>query len=541
MGLEAIASGISWELVLLCGLSLSVGWGIRGNFGHEYGAAIPGALAAMAAVLLSGRPDWWERAHYFAMFGALGWSFGGSMSYMQVVGFTHSGHAPSVLYGYANLFVIGFLWAFMGGLGTALPAFLSDGELGLFLVPLCAVFAAWSLQAVVVDKWCRPPRDRRHESPLYWFDTDWLGALGALVATLIVAASRGGFDLATFLLLHLSIGWYIGFLVLVNLLGLRMTPPRGDNWSGCVGMAAGALVFCIRTGLEWVAVAGLIAGVLGGFGYAFAQLLKLLCVKTRVETNWHSVLEQLQGLFHGVGLAVAMGVLSVAAPGIVRSGQSGTWMGAFAVGFVLIGLTYLNHRKVALTWVEKVDSLPERPLGLPVAGWLRGSRGWIGWMELFFLAMGLALYLILRTHASTPLSILPATAVGKAQLLYLVFLWWVVVMNFDRAIVCFTPQRLVTEGVINFNAIVCTVMVALWPAVVGVRLALGAGQMPDFCVIMPAVWWGGALAAAGILLLWGATYAVCGREHVAHAGLHIRFGPRKTAVSERPREGEKHP
>ena len=43
-------------------LALSIGWGIRGNFGHEYGAMIPGALAAMAVVLLSGRSDWLARS-----------------------------------------------------------------------------------------------------------------------------------------------------------------------------------------------------------------------------------------------------------------------------------------------------------------------------------------------------------------------------------------------------------------------------------------------------------------------------------------------
>src|SRR5215510_1857859 len=93
---------------LLTGLSLSIGWGIRGNFGHEYGAMIPGALAALAVVLMSGRPDWWRRAHYFAMFGAIGWSFGGSMSYMHVIAYTHSGHWPSQLYGFACLGVLGF-------------------------------------------------------------------------------------------------------------------------------------------------------------------------------------------------------------------------------------------------------------------------------------------------------------------------------------------------------------------------------------------------------------------------------------------------
>src|SRR5271166_2220566 len=101
--------------VVLCALSLSLGWGIRGNFGHAHGAMIPGALATLAAVLMSGREDWWRRSAFFAMFGALGWAFGGRMSYMQVIAYTHSGHAPSQLYGFACLCVIGFLWAALGG------------------------------------------------------------------------------------------------------------------------------------------------------------------------------------------------------------------------------------------------------------------------------------------------------------------------------------------------------------------------------------------------------------------------------------------
>jgi hypothetical protein len=68
------------SLILLTALSLSVGWGIRGNFGHEYGAMIPGALAAMGGVLLAGREDWWRRIAHFGFFGALGWSFGLSLA-----------------------------------------------------------------------------------------------------------------------------------------------------------------------------------------------------------------------------------------------------------------------------------------------------------------------------------------------------------------------------------------------------------------------------------------------------------------------------
>src|SRR5438132_8492912 len=141
----------TWLLVLLTGLTLSIGWGIRGNFGHEYGAMIPGALVAMAVVLLSGREDWWRRIAYFGMFGALGCSFGGSISYMQVIAYTHSGHSGSVLYGFACLFVIGFVWAAMGGAGTALPVFLDRQRLTEFFAPLIAIFVAWWLQDVFQD------------------------------------------------------------------------------------------------------------------------------------------------------------------------------------------------------------------------------------------------------------------------------------------------------------------------------------------------------------------------------------------------------
>jgi hypothetical protein len=45
-------------LVILTALSVSIGWGIRGQFGHEYGAALAGAIGGMSVALLSGREDW---------------------------------------------------------------------------------------------------------------------------------------------------------------------------------------------------------------------------------------------------------------------------------------------------------------------------------------------------------------------------------------------------------------------------------------------------------------------------------------------------
>jgi len=132
--------GVASPIVILPALALSIGWGIRGNFGHEHGAMIPGALAAMAAVLVTSRADWHRRVAFFALFGALGWAFGGSMSYGQVLGYTHCGDPPNVLYGFASLYLIGFLWGAMGAAGTALPAYLSRERLTEILPPFLWFF-----------------------------------------------------------------------------------------------------------------------------------------------------------------------------------------------------------------------------------------------------------------------------------------------------------------------------------------------------------------------------------------------------------------
>lgn len=62
-----------WQFLLLAGLSVSIGWGVRGQFGHEYGAALAGALGGMAVALLADRPDWCNRIAYFAALRAIGW------------------------------------------------------------------------------------------------------------------------------------------------------------------------------------------------------------------------------------------------------------------------------------------------------------------------------------------------------------------------------------------------------------------------------------------------------------------------------------
>jgi len=140
--------------------------------------------------------------------------------------------------------------ATFGGAGAALPAFLTRERLTGFFVPLTAVFAGWIVQDFVVDRWFDVDPDFRQQSWLYWYDTDWLAALVAIMAVLVLALTRRRLDPASSLILHMAVGWWIGFLLLVVVLDWRMTPPRGDNWAGCLGMVAGMLVYFWRSRLS---------------------------------------------------------------------------------------------------------------------------------------------------------------------------------------------------------------------------------------------------------------------------------------------------
>jgi hypothetical protein len=489
---------------------------------------IPGILAAIAAVALSGRPDWRRRVAYFAFFGALGWSFGGSMSYMHVIGYTHSGHSLSVLYGFACLFVIGFLWAALGGAGTALPAFLDRDRLTSLFAPITWVFVAWLGQDLLEWAWLAGDRAYRHEDVLYWYDTDWVAAWLALLTAVVRVLIRRRWDLGSSLVLHLALGWWCGFLVLVNLLGWRMTPPRGDNWAGCVGMVIGLWVWLRRNGLAGVTFASLVAGFIGGFGFAGAQLLKLVGMTTGWQTNWHSVLEQTYGLINGVGIGIVMFVAARHAPRLQEEPACRRWTGPYAVAFVLVGVTFLNLRKNPEQWV-KAKAVPALLWGLSADAWF----------HLAYLGLAVAAVWLLARHWRRPLPLVPADWLGRSQLLYLAFLWWMVVGNFERALVSFAPQRLVTEGVIFFNALICSVMI----------LAL-ARTLPQLSESRPdgfsawtrsTVMIGLAATLLTVAAQWGITRAVYGDRQAPGASKHIRFGPNATAVTAPPNPGQPHP
>jgi hypothetical protein len=531
-------------MVVVGALSLSLGWGIRGNFGHAYGVLVPGALAAIAVVLASGRQDWWRRISYFGLFGALGWSFGGTISYMMVIAYTHSGHFPSQVYGFACLSVIGFAWGALGGVGTALPACLDRGQLTRLFPPLLVVLGAW-----VLKDWAVPFVSRiesgqgRHESILYWYDTSWLAALVAIVAVLAWVGIRRRVCWGASFILHLAIGWWVAFLfvvLMVDGLGIefRMTPPRGDNWAGVLGMTAGAFVYCLRSNLIPVALAGLISGIVGAFGFATATFLKLVEVKyvplflsyffgeAAWQTNWHSILEQTYGLWNGVGIAIAMAYLARRLPPVSDEPRIRPWTEVVAVAGVLLGITYVNLVKNVPNWVQS-QAIPAHLYGLP-------SRAWF---DLGYALLAVAVIALLFRHLRKPMDVIPDSWLGKGQLLYVVFLWWMVLGNLMHAIPPLREQRLITEGVIHVNAVLCTALVLVWPQ---------PRQWPDREKETITARSLRRVSVVGLLALvltvaaesWG-TRAIHASAFVPQAGYHTRFGP--DAKTGKPMKGQPHP
>jgi hypothetical protein len=445
-------------LILLTALSVSIGWGIRGQFGHEYGAALAGAIGGMAIALLSGREDWRRRIHFFAALCAIGFAFGGSMSYMKTVAYAHSSDSATVIYGFFCVFVLGFIWAAPAGTGVALPAYLDRDELTKMFVPLSFVFATWYVQDVV----------RGH---LRLVHSDWYEFVASFRMSAILAATvviliwifwRKYWGVGTSLILHMAIGWWVGNLVLIRLLHLDMNPPRGDTWAECLGLVVGILICCWQRGLPGVAFSTLCAGFLGGIGFSLGTAVKILVMSTGYNTNWHSVMEQTQGLFLGVALAIAMVIVSRRAPvvneGVSDDTRARRWTDAWCVAFVLWLLTYLNFRRSPGEWVKEVSGLEPKLYGIPLVADLLPSRGFIGWFDIGYIAIGIAIIVLLILHLRRPLPFLAMNWEGRGQLFYLVFLWWIVMMNFVHVLPRFTPIRLVTEGAITINAVVCTIL-----------------------------------------------------------------------------------
>jgi hypothetical protein len=226
-------------------------------------------------------------------------------------------------------------------------------------------------------------------------------------------------------------GWLLGYGLLRVALGLRMTPPRSDNWAGCVGLFAGLVLFLYakrdRAALL-LTTYGLLAG---GFGFAVTDLANMLGRAQWGPIGRYEVLHNLdywkwmeQGFGLVMGWGVGLGFVRLLRGGLALpvEDQPPGAMRAVALLLLFVVMMWANLFKNVRNWTQG-GQLQEGVFGLDPQYW--------------FLIVGLLLAAVvtfaISRHVRGELPLVPATAFGRAQVLFLLILWVAVLAAFMQA------------------------------------------------------------------------------------------------------------
>lgn len=123
-----------WQPVILAAMAGGMGWGIRGQYGHETGAMIAGLLVGLVLAFLFCPQAPSLSAVRAVAFCTVAIGFGGSMTYGQTVGLTHDapliGNWSALQWGLLGLGLKGSIWIGFAGV------FLGMGLSGVRYRPL---------------------------------------------------------------------------------------------------------------------------------------------------------------------------------------------------------------------------------------------------------------------------------------------------------------------------------------------------------------------------------------------------------------------
>lgn len=163
-----------WAPLCLSAMAGGMGWGIRGQYGHETGAMLAGLLVGLVLVLFFCPRATSLRAARAVALTAIAFSFGGSMTYGQTVGLTHDapliGNWGALSWGLLGLFIKGAVWIGFGG------AFLGMGLGGARYRPLECAILLLSLVALLFVGLAfvnEPFNPDARELPAVYFSDDW--------------------------------------------------------------------------------------------------------------------------------------------------------------------------------------------------------------------------------------------------------------------------------------------------------------------------------------------------------------------------------
>ncbi|UCH35171.1 MAG: hypothetical protein JSV65_02130, partial [Armatimonadota bacterium] len=176
-------------------IAMWLGWGIRGQIGHERGAMIPGSLVGLSLALTASDPEIRRRAGLLGAAGAMGTSFGGTETYAQTIGLTQNATRDETYWwGMLGLAVKGGVW--IGLSGTYLGMAVSEKDYTPFeLLWLTGTMTAlWHLAVETVNR----PHEAPDDLPRIYFSGPrgvdkprpevWAGQWFALLGLLSYAA-----------------------------------------------------------------------------------------------------------------------------------------------------------------------------------------------------------------------------------------------------------------------------------------------------------------------------------------------------------------
>jgi hypothetical protein len=221
-----------------------------------------------------------------------------------------------------------------------------------------------------------------------------------------------------------------------------------------------------------------------------------------------------------------MAPLACRLPRLADPRRDGDWTEIVSLAFVLLVIPYLNLVKNVAHWVQ-LQAVPARICALSARAWF----------DLGYSGLAIAVSMALIRHRRSRLALVPENPLGQSQLFFLVFLWPVVIGNLMRAIPPFQEQRLITEGVIYLNAVLCSVFILLRPTPLPLpHRKEERVTTPALSTLLTACFLALLLTVGGATL---GTRAIHGNSFVPHAGYRTRFG--SDAVTGKPLKGRPHP
>jgi hypothetical protein len=297
-----------------------------------------------------------------------------------------------------------------------------------------------------------------------------------------------------------------------------MTPPRSDNWSGCVGLLVALLAYHLLTGNRAALRLTLVGMLAGGVGFAVADWVNVLgrgqwgpigSYEPLQRLDYWKWMEQLFGLLMGLGVAWGFG-RAAAKLASQAEDERGGLLRYVALVFLLVVMMWENLFKNVRTWAQQAN-IREGAFGVEPQSW--------------FLAVGIGLaacvILAVFRLRRDALPLVPASAFGRAQLLFLLVLWVPIIAAFMQAFpTMHTRGVLFVHSTFWLTGIACTLIVVALPEPTAASISLPVSPEARSC--LPGWKHGVAWLAALALVVCLAWLAIASHEEPLW-GSHLRF------------------